>query len=298
VTYSIVARDPETGQLGVGVQTCFFAVGSIVPWARPGIGAVATQAVAEAAYGPRCLDALGEGKDAAAALATAQAADEMSAVRQVGVVGADGTAATLTGEMCIDHAGHVTGDGFSAQGNMLATAEVWGAMAEAYEAATGPLPRRLLTALHAGEAAGGDGRGRMSAALLVVEAEPATRPATGTLVDLRVDDHEAPLDELRRLLDVADAFGGFTQAFEQLTAGDADGALATVDSALGILPDDENLRFLRAGALISSGDVEAGGAELRSLIANRPSWEPLIRSFATGGHIPTPDGFDLDRALG
>src|SRR5262245_37318528 len=156
MTYSIVARDPETGQLGVGVQTCMFAVGAMVPWARAGVGAVASQAVAEPAYGPRCLDALADGGTAATALDAAAAADPIAALRQVGVVGADGSVAASTGELCIDHAGHQLGDGFAVQGNMLRSPEVWPAMAAAFVDATGPLAQRLLAALFAGEAAGGD----------------------------------------------------------------------------------------------------------------------------------------------
>ncbi len=159
--------------MGVAVQTCWLAVGSIVTWARPGVGAVATQAFAERAYGPRCLDAIASGRSPGEALAEARDADPMAEVRQVGVVSTDGGVAATTGELCIDHAGHVTGDGFSAQANMMATPDVWGAMAAAFEQSTGPLARRLLAALHAGEAAGGDARGRMSAALLVVEGRPA-----------------------------------------------------------------------------------------------------------------------------
>jgi uncharacterized Ntn-hydrolase superfamily protein len=297
MTYSIVARDAETGELGVGVQTCFFAVGAIVPWARPGIGAVATQAVAEAAYGPRCLDALAGGAVATAALEAAKAADEMVAVRQVGVVSADGTSASHTGEACIAHAGHVTGAGFSAQGNMLGAAEVWGAIAEAYEATAGPLARRLLAALEAGEAAGGDGRGRMSAALLVVEGTPAEEPGGGTVVDVRVDRSADPLGDLARLLDAAEAFEGFSQGFDHLTEGRPDAALESVDGALEILPDEGNLVFLRAGALIAGGDHERGSAELRRLIAERPAWEPLVRSFVAAGYVPVPEGFSIDTAL-
>src|SRR5262245_5720558 len=141
MTYSIVARDDATGELGVGVQTCFLAVGSIVPWARPGVGAVATQAFAEPAYGPRCLDALGAGKAAGDALAEARAADPTADIRQVGVVGVDGEVAAVTGDRCVGHAGHVTGDGFTTQANMVSTQQVWGAMASAFESTTGPLAR-------------------------------------------------------------------------------------------------------------------------------------------------------------
>src|SRR5262245_20835003 len=201
MTYSIVARDESTGQLGVGVQTCFLAVGSIAPWARPGVGAVATQAFAELAYGPRCLDALEAGRSPADALAEARAADHTPEVRLVGVLAADGGIATMTGERCVDHAGHVAGEGFTAQANMVSSPDVWGAMAAAFEGSAGPLARRLLAALDAGEAAGGDARGRMSAALLVVEGSPPQQPGAGKVVDLRVDRSEDPLGELARLLD-------------------------------------------------------------------------------------------------
>jgi len=161
MTYSIVARDATTGELGIAVQTCFFGVGSIVPWARPGVGAVATQAMAEKAYGPRCLDALAGGADAGEALAQAQGVDPMALVRQVAVIGASGAPAVATGQMCFDHAGEAVGDSYSAQANMVASSEVWGAMAQGYEQASGPLARRLLAALDAGAGAGGVARGRM-----------------------------------------------------------------------------------------------------------------------------------------
>jgi uncharacterized Ntn-hydrolase superfamily protein len=173
MTYSIVARDPATGALGVAVQSGTFGVGAIVPWARAGVGAVATQAFAEPAYGPRCLAALAAGAAAPAALEQATAADQAALVRQVGVVAADGTVAARTGEWCIDHAGHLLGDGYTVQANMMASPQVWPAMAAAFGSAAGPFPRRLLAALTAAEQAGGDARGVMSAALLVVAGEPA-----------------------------------------------------------------------------------------------------------------------------
>jgi uncharacterized Ntn-hydrolase superfamily protein len=168
MTYSIVARDESTGELGVGVQTCFLAVGSIAPWARAGVGAVATQAFAELAYGPRCLDALGAGRSAVDALAEARAADPMAELRQVGVVAAGGDVAAVTGELCVDHAGHVIGNGFTTQANMVSSADVWGAMAAAFERSTGPWPggswlrsrpvRRPVVTRGAGCPAGGQGQ--------------------------------------------------------------------------------------------------------------------------------------------
>jgi uncharacterized Ntn-hydrolase superfamily protein len=282
MTYSIVARDDATGELGVAVQTAMLAVGSIVPWVRAGVGAVASQAFGEPAYGPRCLDALAAGSTAREALDAAQAADPMAAIRQVGVVGADGSVASATGTLCIDHAGDVVGDGFAVQANMMSTPEVWPAMASTFASTSGPLARRLLAALCAGEAAGGDARGKMSAALIVVEGVEAAQPGAGTVVDLRVDRSNDPLEDLARLLDAADADAGFNRAVDQLMGGDP-GALDTIDSALGLLPGEENLRFVRAGALAASGATDAAAAELRSLVVDHPTWEVIVRSFASKG---------------
>src|SRR5690242_17440934 len=199
----MVARDPATGELGVAVQSHWFSVGSVVSWGRPGVGAVATQSIAEPAYGPHLLDRLAAGESPAAALAAEVGGDEGARLRQVAVVGAGGEVAAFTGEGCIPFAGDVQGDGFSAQANLMASSAVWPAMAEAFEAATGSLSRRLLAALEAGETAGGDVRGRQSAALLVV---PAEGEAWRRVVDLRVEDHPQPLAELARDLTLHEAY--------------------------------------------------------------------------------------------
>ena len=298
MTYSIVARDAVTGELGVGVQSCMFNIGVVVPWARPGVGAVATQAMGEPAYGPWCLEGLAGGATATEALAAAQAADPMAALRQVGVVGADGTAAATTGALCIDHAGDIVGDGFAVQANMVGSPDVWPAMAAAFTGSSGPLAQRLVATLNAAEAAGGDARGRMSAALLVVEGTPSALPGGGTVVDLRVDRSDDPLGDLARLLDAADAFSGFVRAFNQLFDGDAPSALEAIDAALVTLPGEDNLRFVRAGALAGSGAIDAAIAELRSLVAEHPTWEVIIRSFAAKGFITLPDGVSIDAVLG
>ncbi len=296
MTYSIVARDPVTGALGVAVQSCIFAVGTIVPWARPGVGAVARQAISEAAYGPRCLDTLAAGARAPAALAAATAADPAAFLRQVGVVAADGTVAAMTGEKCVPHAGHLLGDGFVVQANMAASPRVWPAMAEAFSAATASFPRRLLAALNAGQAAGGDARGRMAAALLVVAGQPCA-PWAGRLTDLRVDRSDDPLRDLARLLDASEAFDRFNQGVGALFAGDAEAALLDIEQALATLPGEENLRFLRAGALLARGDLDGGRAELRSLVATRPTWEIIIRGFVAKGLLPLPPTAPLDALL-
>jgi uncharacterized Ntn-hydrolase superfamily protein len=287
VTYSIVARDPQAGLLGVAVHTAMFAAGASVPWARAGVGAVATQAIVEAAYGPRCLDAIQAGASAEVALARAEAADEAVLLRQVGVVAADGSVAAMTGEGCIDHAGHLLGDGFAVQANMMASPAVWPSMAEAFRQSSGPFPRRLLAALQAGQAAGGDARGMMAAALIVVEAQPRD-PWAGRLVDLRVDRSDAPLADLRRLLDASEAYDGYGRAVDALFSGDAVTALASAEEGLSMLPGEENLRFARAGALAASGDTRSSVAELHGLMAARPSWEIIIRSFAAKGLMTLP----------
>ena len=236
---------------------------------------------------PRCLDAIQAGASAPAALAQAEAADEAALLRQVGVVAADGSVAAITGEWCIDHAGHLLGDGFAVQANMMASPAVWPSMAEAFRQSPGSFPRRLLAALEAGQAAGGDARGMMAAALVVVVAERRDAWA-GRVVDVRVVLSDSPLADLRLLLDASEAYGGFDRAVSALSGGDAVAALASADEGLSRLPGEENLRFVRAGALAASGDTGSAVAELRGLIAARPSWEVIIRSFAAKGLMTLP----------
>lgn len=293
MTYSIVARDPASGALGVAVHSCFFNVGAIVPFTRPGVGAVATQAFADPTYGPRCLDALAAGASAAEALDKASAADPAAFLRQVGVVGTDGSVAATTGAGCIDHAGHITGDGFTVQANMMASPSVWPAMADAYVSATGPLPHRLLAALNAAQTAGGDARGVMSAALVVVGAAPSD----GRLVDLRVDRSSDPLGDLTRLLNASNAYDRYNRAADELLGGDVQAALADLDAGLTILPGEPNLQFLRAAALLARGDIDPGRHQLRSLLASYPTWEIIVRGFADKGLLPLPAMTSIDALI-
>ncbi len=274
-----------------------------LPSARPcpGLGPVSEQwrrRPSPKRYGPRCLDQLALGATATEALVAAQAADPMAAFRQVGVVSSDGSVAVATGELCIDHAGDFIGDGFVVQANMMSTPDVWPAMASTFTDSSGPLAHRLLAALNAGEAAGGDARGRMSAALLVVAGETPLQPGAGTLVDLRVDRSDDPLGDLSKLLDAADAFADYSGAIDLLFGGDPLEALAKVDAALVLLPLDENMRFLRSGALVATGALDAGIAELRSLVAERPTWEVVVRSFAAKGLFAIPEGVSIEEVFG
>jgi uncharacterized Ntn-hydrolase superfamily protein len=203
-TFSICAADPATGEVGVAVQSKYFAVGAVVPWARAGVGAVATQAAGIAAYGPQMLELLGEGLGPGAALERALADDDGRETRQLGTVGADGRSASFTGADCLAWAGHRTGEGYAIQGNILASEAVVVEMERAFLADVGSLAERLVSALEAGQRAGGDVRGQQSAAVLVerVGAAAETRDGLDRVCDLRVDDHPEPIAELRRLVGI------------------------------------------------------------------------------------------------
>ena len=273
MTYSIVARDSDTGELGVAVQSHWFSVGSIVAWARPGVGAVATQSVAEPAYGPRLLERLATGELPADALGAELAADEEAEFRQVAVIDGEGRVAVHTGGGCIEAAGETTGDGFSTQANMMASPGVWPAMAAAYEEASGPLERRLLAALEAAEREGGDLRGRQSAALVVVapEGEP-----WATKVDLRVEDSVGPLDELARLLDLHDAYELAGRADSLAAAGDHDQAARLYVAAADVAPGSEELAFWAGLGLAAAGDLERGAERIAGLISADDRWRVLL----------------------
>ncbi|MGZ4279181.1 MAG: DUF1028 domain-containing protein [Solirubrobacteraceae bacterium] len=274
-TYSIVARDPQTGELGAAVQSHWFGVGPIVPWVRPGVGAVATQSIADPGYGPRALDRLqGETHPGArAVLDDLLAADEVARFRQVAIVDASGEVAVHTGEGCIDWAGDQAGEGYSVQANMMASTEVWPAMAHAYEAAAGPLARRLLAALHAAEGRGGDARGRQSAALVVAPAEGEPWRRT---VDLRVDDHDDPLGELDRLLDLSDAYALATEGDELTGEGRHDEAAAKYAAASETAPGNHELLFWAGLAAAQTGDLRSGVTRVREAIALHPGWADLL----------------------
>jgi uncharacterized Ntn-hydrolase superfamily protein len=297
VTYSIVARDKDTGQLGVAAQSCYFALGTVLPWARSGVGAVATQSMVNPAYGPRCLDLLESGLEAQDALDQAREADPGREVRQVGLVDAAGEVASFTGAQCIDHVGQAQGDGYTAQANMMAGPGVCEAMAAAFEATTGTLATRLVAALVAAESKGGDARGRMSAALMVVEGERHEHDWEGVLTDVRVDHHPDPLAELARLVQVAEAYHQCDVAEEALVLGDTATALAGAEAGLALLPGEGNLLLSYIGALIGVGRLDEAARQVQQLVADRPSWEVVLRGITDRGLIPLPDGVTVDALL-
>lgn len=273
MTYSIVARDQGTGQFGVAVQSHWFSVGAIVTWARPGIGAVATQANAEASYGPRALELLAAGIGAGEALAQLVAEDPGAATRQVAVVDSQGTVAAHTGPLCVQFAGHVVGDGASCQGNLLASDRVWPAMLDAFDSSSGPLARGLLAALDAGELAGGDARGRQSAALLVVG---ESGEAWEALVSLRVDDHPAPLAELRRLLDLQDAYALANAADGLVGEGRHAEAAELYERASALAPESHELVFWAGLGVAQSGDMDTALDRVRQAIEAHPGWRQIL----------------------
>lgn len=276
MTYSIVARDPSSGDLGVAVQSHWFAAGDVC-WARPGVGAVATQASALIDHGPLGLDLLAQGRTAEEALRARLDADDQREVRQVAVVDTRGGVAVHTGAECIREAGHRTGDGFSCQANMMRRATVWDAMAETFTAADGDLAERLLRALEAAEAEGGDVRGKQAARVLVVRAEPTEKPWEDVLVDVRVDDHPEPLPELRRLLTLKHAYDLQDSAEQAMTEGDLEGAERMTEEALRLVPGNPELSFWAAVGMASIGMIrEARSEMLPAPFAGDPGWRDLL----------------------
>jgi uncharacterized Ntn-hydrolase superfamily protein len=285
VTYSIVALDERTGELGVAVQTRWLAVGSLVPWLRPGVGAIATQSFVEARYGFEGIRLLAAGRSPEAALAELVAADRDPGIRQVGIVDAAGRAAAHTGADCVAEAGHLTGSGVSVQANMMERPTVWPAMLAAFESAPGDLADRLVAALRAAEAEGGDVRGRQSAALVVVPGRPDAHPWE-VRFDLRVDDARAPLDELERLLALNRGYESLDAAIEAVAVGESSAALAFFERAAELAPDDDQIRLWLSMAVFDSGDEERGRRLYRSALEVEPRAGEHLRRFLAAGQLP------------
>jgi uncharacterized Ntn-hydrolase superfamily protein len=278
MTYSIVARDEGTGELGVAVQSRAFGVG-MCAWARAGVGAVATQSFTERGYGPRGLDLLAAGESPADALAQLVEADEQRDFRQVAFLAADGSTAAHTGAACIPDCGHTARHNVSAQGNMLASPAVWPAAADTFETAEGPLAERLLAALDAAEEAGGDFRGRESATLLVVSGDRDEKPWQ-PVVDLRVDNHDEPLRELRRL-------HGLTAAYRRRRNFDEGSDLEEeieIARAAGLPPDQ--VALTAALVALKRDDLDTAAAQLKPIADADPRWRETFERHVRLGHLP------------
>lgn len=282
-TYSIVARDPDSGQLGVAVQSHWFSVGSLVPWAQAGVGAIATQSFVEVRYGVSGLELMASGLGAQRTLAALLAADANPAVRQVAMIDASGQTATHTGAGCIEHAGHLTGENFSVQANLMVEPGVPQAMAQAFRQAEGPLAERMLAALEAAQAGGGDLRGKQSAAILVVSGKASGRSWQDRLVDLHVEDSPQPLLELRRLLTLNTAYEHMNRGDHALESGDIEAALAEYGRAEALQPDNLEMQFWHAVSLVNAGRVDAAIPLFARIFRGGRQWRELVPRLAQAG---------------
>ncbi|MEN2975260.1 MAG: DUF1028 domain-containing protein [Candidatus Caldarchaeales archaeon] len=245
-TYSIVAIDREAGEMGVAVQSHWFSVGSIVAWAEPGVGVVATQSVVEVSYGPLGLALMRNGLTAENTLKALLNIDQTPEVRQVAMLDKNGRISTHTGSKCIPEAGHIIGDGYSVQANLMRNSRVWVEMADAYEKSRGPLYERLLIALEAAEAAGGDVRGRQSACIIVVKTTSSGSYWEDKVIDLRVEDHPEPLKELRRLVTLHKAYEHANIGDSLVSEGKIEEALKEYQKAAILAPEKIELKFWQA----------------------------------------------------
>ncbi len=275
-TYSIVARDPDSGALGVAVQSHWFSVGTLVPWAKAGVGAIATQSFIDVRYGVEGLELMGQGKSAEQALATLLRADPTPELRQVGMIDARGRIAQHTGRQCIRYAGQLAGENFAVQANLMRRRGVPEAMASAYRAARGSFAERMLAALDAAQAAGGDLRGKQSAALLVVRAQASERPWEDTLVNLRVEDHPEPLRELRRLLTLDSAYAQMNLGDLALEHNDIDGALAHYGAAEALAPGNVEMKFWHAVSLVNAQRIDAALSVFAGVFRADAGWRDLV----------------------
>ena len=275
-TFSIVATDTEAGEVGVAVQSRYFSVGSVVPWAKACVGAVATQAAGIAGYGPQILALLEQGREPQDAIAEALADDPARETRQIGVVAADGRAAAWTGEECLDWAGHLVGNGYSVQGNILAGEGVVVEMARVFEEASGSLLERMLASLEAGQAAGGDRRGQQSAAILVERVGGAERrERIDRIADLRVEDHERPIEELRRLVEMWRRYHQMFESYELYEAKDYERAIELMAQVAEAWPDDAMVLYNLACYESLAGRLEEAIAHVRRALELDPSLEAM-----------------------
>jgi len=285
-TFSIVARDPQTGELGVAVQSHYFSVGPVVPWAEAGVGAVATQSLVLVDYGPNGLDLMRAGMTAGQALDSLLKADAHNEGRQVAMVDAKGNVAAYTGKSCIPDAGHRTGAQYSVQANLMANDKVWPAMAAAFEGTKGDLAERMLAALEAGQKVGGDIRGMQSAALVVVKAQPSGKPWADRLFDLRVEDSPEPLKELRRLVRLRRAYNFEDAGDAAITEKRPEEAMRHYEAAMKLAPDVVELQFWAAVSMYTNGREKEALPLFRKVFAKEARWVPLIARLPKAGLFP------------
>ena len=285
-TYSIVALDETTGELGVAVQSHWFSVGFLVPWAKAGVGAVATQSFVKVDYGPDGLQLMESGITAVDALKTLTSKDDGEAVRQVGMIDIKGNVAAHTGSRCIKYAGHIVGKNYSVQANMMANGTVPKAMAVAFEETKGDLADRMMAALEAAEAEGGDIRGKQSAAMVIVSGEPSGVDWKDTKLSLRIEDHPTPLIELKRLIRVHRAYQHANMGDHYMETEEIDKALIEYSKAAEYYPENAELPYWSAVALANGGRVEEALPVFRSVFERNPDLKTMTPRLVKSGLLP------------
>lgn len=274
-TYSIVARDTVTGEMGVAVQSHWYSVGTIVSWGEAGVGVIATQSFVNPSFGPRGLALLKQGLTANQVLDLMIEEDEGRDVRQLAILDSKGNVASYTGKSCVADAGNIVGNNYSVQANMMLNDKVWGAMSNAYEKSEGPLEERLMLALEAAENTGGDIRGKQSAAILVVKAKSTNQPWLDRKVDIRVDDHPTPLKELRRILKVHQAYDHMNKGDLAIEHNDMDLAMKEYSSAEEMFPENEEMKYWHAVTLVNINKIEEALPLFKSVFAKNKNWVTL-----------------------
>lgn len=276
-TFSIAARDPKSGQMGVAVQSHWFSVGSLVAWGEAGVGVVATQSMVDVSYGPLGLSMMKAGKSPQSALMALLSTDENAALRQVAMVNSRGEVAVHTGSRCIAATGHCSGEGFSVQANMMKFDTVWSAMKAAYLNQQGDFADRLMAALLAAQAEGGDIRGKQSASILIVAAQSSGCAWKDIIMDLRVEDHASPLVELARLIKVQKAYNFMNAGDAFLAEEDTENALHAYQSALNSAPDNLEIQFWYALTLAQIGSLDQAVQIFKKVFALEPDWHLLLK---------------------
>ena len=295
-TFSIVARDPGTGEMGVAVQSHWFSVGTIVSWAEAGVGAIATQSFVNASFGPRGLEMLKSGMSAQQVVDSLLASDEGREFRQLAIIDSKGNAASFTGKKCIQPAGNIVGDNFSVQANLMINDKVWPAMADAFKNTKGPLAERMIAALEAGQKAGGDIRGKQSAALLVVKGKSSGKVWEDRLIDLRVDDSAEPIKELKRLLKVHRAYDHMNAGDLAVEKNDMQLALKEYSTAEEMFPDNAEMKYWHAVALANNGKVDESLSIFREVFNMDENYRTLTPRLIDPGLLTVSEK-DLKRIM-
>ena len=295
-TFSIVAMDPETGEMGVAVQSHWFSVGTIVSWGEAGVGVIATQSFVNPSFGPRGLELLKEGKTAQEVVDELIASDEGRDVRQLAVLSVDGTVASYTGKNCIQGAGNIAGKNYSVQANLMLNDKVWPAMSEAFENSTGPLAERMVAALEAAQEVGGDIRGKQSACILVVRGKSIGKVWEDRLIDLRVDDGPEPIKEIKRLLKVHRAYDHMNAGDLAVEHGDMQLAMKEYSTAEEMFPDNEEMKYWHAVTLVNNGGLEEALPIFREVFTKNKNWKILTPRLVPVGLLTVNDE-DLQKIL-